>query len=122
MDVIYFYLENINVVSVFVHFSLGYQKSQRHDILALGVIWANLKHDETQFLNFSLLRILQAFFRINCTALSHHHFLSLMKFWLSTHFGKSKNTTKPGFEIFIFINFWVICVRFFIHKSQKLYV
>ena len=36
--------------------------SQDHDILALGLILANLKHDEARFLNFSFLRILWAFF------------------------------------------------------------
>ena len=28
-----------------------FPKSQGHDILALGLIWANLKHDQAQFLN-----------------------------------------------------------------------
>ena len=28
------------------------QKSQGHEILALGLIWANLKHDEARFSKF----------------------------------------------------------------------
>ena len=38
------------------------KKSQFHEILAQGVIWAWFEHDEARFLNFSFLRILGAFF------------------------------------------------------------
>ena len=34
----------------------SHQKSQIHEILALGLIWANLKHDEARFSKFSFLR------------------------------------------------------------------
>ena len=43
-------------------FFLSHQKSQLHEILAQGVIWAWFEHDEARFLNFSFLRILGAFF------------------------------------------------------------
>ena len=52
----------MNLVCVSVHVFRSHQKSQGHEILALGLIWANLKHDEARFLNFSFLRILGAFF------------------------------------------------------------
>ena len=39
-------------VCVFVRVFRSHQKSQAHDILALGLIWANLKHDEAQFSKF----------------------------------------------------------------------
>ena len=35
---------------LFVHVFRSHQKTQGHDILAQGLIWANLKHDEAQFL------------------------------------------------------------------------
>ena len=41
---------------------LSHQKSQLHEILAQGVIWANLKHDEARFSKFWFLRILWPFF------------------------------------------------------------
>ena len=40
----------------------SHQKSQCREILALGLIWANLKHDEARFSKFWFLRILWAFF------------------------------------------------------------
>ena len=33
----------------FVHIFRSHQKSQVHEILALGLIWASLKHDEARF-------------------------------------------------------------------------
>ena len=41
---------------------LSHQKSQHHDILAQGVIWAWLGDDEARFFIFSFLPILGAFF------------------------------------------------------------
>ena len=56
----------MNLVGLFVclsvHVFLSHQKSQLHEILAQGVIWAWFEHDEARFLNFSFLRILWAFF------------------------------------------------------------
>ena len=49
-------------VCLSVHVFLSHQKSQLHEILAQGVIWAWFEHDEARFLNFSFLRILGAFF------------------------------------------------------------
>ena len=43
-------------VCLSVHVFLSHQKSQLHEILALGLIWANLKHDEARFSKFSFLR------------------------------------------------------------------
>ena len=48
----------MNSVCVFVHVFLGHKKSQLHYILALGVIPANLIHEEAQFINPSFLLIL----------------------------------------------------------------
>ena len=39
-----------------VHVFGSHQKSQGQDILALGLVWANLKHDEARFSKFSFLR------------------------------------------------------------------
>lgn len=50
----------MNLVCRFV--CSGFSKPQLHKILALGLIWTNLKHDQAQFFNFSLLQILGAFF------------------------------------------------------------
>ena len=50
----------MNLVCRFV--CSGFPKPQLHKILALGLIWTNLKHDQAQFFNFSLLQILGAFF------------------------------------------------------------
>ena len=36
-------------VYVFVHVFQSHQMSQGHEILALGLLWANLKHDEPDF-------------------------------------------------------------------------
>ena len=51
---IYTYKTWILSVCRFVCLSLrvfrSHQMSQHHDILALGIIWANFKHDEAQFL------------------------------------------------------------------------
>ena len=33
-------------------FRSHHQKSQHHEILALGLIWANFKHDEARFFHF----------------------------------------------------------------------
>jgi len=49
-------------VCLSVHVFRSHQKSQGHEILALGLIWANLKHDEARFSKFWFLRILWAFF------------------------------------------------------------
>ena len=54
--------ESCGFVCLSVHVFLSHQKSQLHEILAQGVIWAWLEHDEARFLNFSFLRILWAFF------------------------------------------------------------
>ena len=40
----------------------SHQKSQGHEILALGLIWANVDHYEARFSKFWFLRILWAFF------------------------------------------------------------
>ena len=45
-----------------VHVFQSHQKSQYREILAQGIIRANLKHDEARFLNPPFLRILAAFF------------------------------------------------------------
>ena len=58
MNSIHLYLS----VCLSVHVFLSHQKSQLHEILAQGVIWAWFEHDEARFLNFSFLRILWAFF------------------------------------------------------------
>ena len=34
---------------MFVYISRSHQKSQGHEILTWGLIWANLKHDEARF-------------------------------------------------------------------------
>ena len=39
-------------VCLFVRVFRSHQKSQAHEILALGLIWANLKHVEARFLKF----------------------------------------------------------------------
>ena len=49
-------------VCLSVHVFLSHQKSQLHEILAQGVIWAWLEHDEARFSKFWFLRILWAFF------------------------------------------------------------
>ena len=43
-------------VCVSVHVFRSHQKSQIHDIFALCLIWANLKHDQTRFSKFWFLR------------------------------------------------------------------
>ena len=52
----YLHLKNMNTVGMFVHIFWSHQKSQLHEILAMGLIWVNLKHDEVRFLNFLFLR------------------------------------------------------------------
>ena len=41
---------------VFVHIFWSHQKSQHHEILTPGLIWANFKHNKARFLNCSFLR------------------------------------------------------------------
>ena len=53
---IYTYKTWILSVCVSVHVFRSHQKSQGHEILALGLIWANLKHDEARFSKFWILR------------------------------------------------------------------
>ena len=52
----------MNLVCLSVHVFLSHQKSQRHEILAQGVISAWLEHDEAGFSIFLFLRIVWAFF------------------------------------------------------------
>ena len=64
---IYIYTYKTWILSVCVSvclstFFLSHQKSQLHEILAQGVIWAWLEHDEARFSKFWFLRILWAFF------------------------------------------------------------
>ena len=40
---------------MFVRVFQSHQKSQGHEILTIGLIWANLKHDEAQFSKFWFL-------------------------------------------------------------------
>ena len=49
---IYTYKTWILSVCLCVHVFRSHQKSQGHEILALGLIWANLKHDEALFSKF----------------------------------------------------------------------
>ena len=58
---IYTYKTWILFVCVSVHVFWSNQKSQGYDILALGLIWANLKYVETQFSNFSFMAFSWAF-------------------------------------------------------------
>ena len=59
-------------------FFLSHQKSQLHDILAQGVIWANLKHHDAQFFNFSFFMDPRCIFRVffAFTNLYHYDFCS----------------------------------------------
>ena len=69
------YLNNTNLVCLFVRVFRSYKKSQHHEILAQCVIWDRLGHDEVRFLNFSFLRILWAFFVLFAyTNLYHYQF------------------------------------------------
>ena len=44
--------ESSRFVCMFVHVFRSYKKSQFHEILTLGLIWANLKHDDARFSKF----------------------------------------------------------------------
>ena len=46
----------MNLVCVSVHVFRSHQKSQAHEILTLGLIWANLDHHEARFPKFWFLR------------------------------------------------------------------
>ena len=54
--------QKVSIKDHFLRFTFSSAtKSQFHDNLVQGVIWANLKHNEAQFLNFSFLQIRGAF-------------------------------------------------------------
>ena len=44
-------------VCVFVRVFRSHKKPQRHEILVLGVFWANLKYDEARSSTFGFLRV-----------------------------------------------------------------
>ena len=48
----YLYFKNMNLVGLCVRIFRSHQKSQGHEILAIGLIWANLKGDGARFFNF----------------------------------------------------------------------
>ena len=54
-------LHNVHV-KMFVRVFRSNQKSQTYELLALGLLWANLDHYDARFSKFRFLRILGAFF------------------------------------------------------------
>ena len=48
----FIFYKNMNLVCVFVRVFRSHQKTQAHDILALGLLWPNLDHYEARFSKF----------------------------------------------------------------------
>ena len=46
----------MNLVCLFVRVFQSHQKSQIHEILVLGLIWANLKHVEARFFEILIFK------------------------------------------------------------------
>ena len=88
-------------VCLFVRVFQSHQKYQGHEILALGLIWANLKHVEARFSKFSFLRILGAFSCLN--KISAILTPRTMKFGHKDYFNTKKNCTKNNSEKFQFL-------------------